>query len=339
MSKIFAVNPDGTLAQKSYTIEEFVDAANGTTPLTGRFRGVPNEVYHRRLAHLSNTDLGRLNRSIEHFFESRINPSEPTSALIFGSAFHEIILEPHLFDANWIEMPDFAGIPGVTKKAKDEEWIAKNPEADKKDMPKFKPTPAVTKKSQEEAWTLEHAQDKTILAIEDLVNLRGMSKRCKEHPILSEMLQGGVAEDVFLAVDPETGVPIKCKTDFLHNNGDINLDMKSTVDASFFQFQKSVANFEYHRQMSFYSHVVTLVTGKAPKHNVIGSVEKKAPWNVAVYRLDDASLEVGESKWKKALSTFAAYRKEKQENGSAWGGYALEVIDMNLPAWAFNREE
>lgn len=339
MSKIFAVNSDGTLAQKSYTVEEFVKAANGSTPLIGRFRGVPNETYHRALPHLSNTNLGEINRSINHFFEARINPPDPTPALIFGNAFHELILEPKIFEENWIEKPDFASIPGVTKKDQEEKWKSENDEHAWDGMPKFSPIKAITKKAQEEEWFATHAQGKQIISIDELINLRGMAKKVSEHPILSEMLQGGIAEDVFLAVDPETGVPIKCKADFLHNSGEVNLDMKSTNDASFFDFQKSVANFEYHRQMSFYSHVIALVTGKAPKHNVTGSVEKKAPWNVAVYRLDDASLEVGESKWKNALAKFAAYRKEKQESGSAWGGYSLEVIDMNLPAWAFNREE
>lgn len=66
--------------------------SEGIEVTDGVWAGIPNEVYHR-LPQASSSQLRRLERSAAHMMA----PSEPTQAMVFGSAVHAAVLEPELF--------------------------------------------------------------------------------------------------------------------------------------------------------------------------------------------------------------------------------------------------
>ena len=55
-----------------------------------------NEFYHSQKEYVSSSTLKSIaKRSVYHHINSHLKESE---ALLVGSAFHKIVLEPHLFD-------------------------------------------------------------------------------------------------------------------------------------------------------------------------------------------------------------------------------------------------
>lgn len=64
----------------------------------GIYKDLPNKDYHADPA-LGSSMMGKLYEGVEDLKEYLDNPSKPTNAMMFGSAFHCKVLEPHLFDS------------------------------------------------------------------------------------------------------------------------------------------------------------------------------------------------------------------------------------------------
>ena len=64
-----------------------------------------NAEYHA-LDYVSKSHLDEVNKSPFHYWDKYINPNrviqEPTKQMILGSAFHTLVLEPELFDKEYI---------------------------------------------------------------------------------------------------------------------------------------------------------------------------------------------------------------------------------------------
>jgi exodeoxyribonuclease VIII len=108
------------------------------------------------------------------------------------------------------------------------------------------------------------------------------------------------------------------------------VDLKTCEDASPVGFARSVAKFRYHVQAAFYQQGLN-------EHNITGfekfifiAVEKSAPFNIGIYKLDYEAIEQGELEIARNLET---YRICKETN--RWGGYATEVQKLSLPKYAF----
>jgi hypothetical protein len=126
------------------------------------------------------------------------------------------------------------------------------------------------------------------------------------------------------------GANIKGRPDLIlhHADGGAIIDIKTTMDASADSFSKDVAKYKYHLQAAFYLHM----TGA--KRFYFVAVEKKAPFDWAVYELDAEALESGKRMMTSACLT---YRECSLYNN--WPGYSKEVQTITLPKWAFYNEE
>ncbi len=113
-----------------------------------------------------------------------------------------------------------------------------------------------------------------------------------------------VAEQSVYWVDPQTGVLCRCRPDLWARKARIILDVKTTDDASAEGFAKSIANWGYDVQDPFYSDGIEVATGKPLVGFLFLAVEKSAcvvdgvAKGVAVYRLDDASRDLGRAKYR-----------------------------------------
>jgi exodeoxyribonuclease VIII len=126
------------------------------------------------------------------------------------------------------------------------------------------------------------------------------------------------------------GAFIKGRPDLIlhHADGGAIIDIKTTMDASADSFSKDVAKYKYHLQAAFYLHM----TGA--KRFYFVAVEKKAPFDWAVYELDAEALESGKRMMTSACLT---YRECNLYNN--WPGYSKSVQTITLPKWAFYNEE
>ena len=267
-----------------------------------------NAEYHA-LDYVSKSHLDLVDKSPFHYWDRYINPDrvipEPTKQMIIGSAFHSLVLEPDVFETEFmVEAVDAPKRPTATQRN------AKKPSNQTLDAIAF--------------WESfdNKAKGKTILALEDIERLTIMKQRIVEHPAASTILNlSGVAEQSYQWKDEKTGELCKSRPDFHTDDGTLIVDLKTTSDASELGFQKSVHNFRYHVQAGFYLRSI-----KEAQQFVFIAVETKPPYLVAVYNASTDMINAGNRVADKNLETLANCRKSGK-----WLGYSEEITTLELP--------
>lgn len=189
----------------------------------------------------------------------------------------------------------------------------------------------------------------TPLLTKDAQRVYEMADRLREHPVAGPLLaRDGVAEQSFVAADPETGVMCRARVDWLPDVGRgrvIVVDYKSTVDASPEGFAKASAKHGYHQQGPWYGDVLTwlgLHNGQPPLFVLIAQ-EKTAPYLVTVNRLSPRAIEWGRVLNRKARDTYLTCTLTGQ-----WPGYAQDprrpgerpqIVELDLPGWQVHQYE
>lgn len=186
------------------------------------------------------------------------------------------------------------------------------------------------------------------LDFEDWEALYNMRAAVEAHPAARKALRGfGRAELSAYAIDPKTGQLVRVRPDYWRRDG-IVIDLKSCDDASREGFMKSIGNWRYHVQHPMYLDVAASALRAEQERNPDGefaqwvmpraflfvAVEKDAcvidgvAKGVAVYALDDASVEVGRLEYRADLETYA-----ECEAAGTWRGYSERVEPIQLAAW------
>jgi len=122
------------------------------------------------------------------------------------------------------------------------------------------------------------------------------------------------------------GIPAKARLDWYRNG--IVLDLKTTQAADPDSFSKSCANFSYALQASFYMDVCAAAGLECHTFIFICVESSSAPYPVAIYELDDRSIEWGRDHYKAALNK---YRECMALN--EWPGYSTSIETISLPPW------
>jgi len=262
-------------------------------------RGLPARDYHAR-QEVSSTHVRNLLQCPQLALYRQANPIQ-SKALAFGEAFHTAMLEPIRF-----------------KK-------------------KYKPAPIGDKRTTKvrEAWDdlKKKHPNATILKTDEFDDLKGMRDSVMNHRQGGKFLRaGGDIEVTLLGHHKYTETDLRCRCDILLD--DMIVDLKSTVDASPGGFARSVSRYGYHIQAAFYQMIVEQVTGKLLPFRFI-VVEKKAPYLVGVYDLDERYMERGRSKVYDAMLVHKFTRICEKDNN----GYGEFVQKIHLPAWASEVED
>ena len=258
-----------------------------------------------------------------HLMYRRANPEPPTPAMKFGSAFHTFMLEAEEFDARHPVMTqcvarkaDGGGCTNDGKVRVGSSWLCGVHAKGKGgvDMP----------------GAITEAQ---------LEQIKAMAQAIKYHRAASSVLEAeGENEAAILWKREVLGdgwshdLTCKLKADILRPSWEMVADIKTCDCASQTAFERSVADFNYHRQAAFYQDGCRAV-GIDIKHFVFICVEKSAPYGVAVYRLLDDAIGLGREENERLLTKYAAC-----ERNNDWFGYENEFKDVSLPVWAFRRK-
>jgi hypothetical protein len=253
-----------------------------------------NAEYHAHEA-VSKSDLDLIHKSPAHYKAAR---HEDTPALRFGTAFHCAVLENDRFNATYTVI-----------------------EGDRRTN--------VVKAAIKEA----EAAGKIILTADDFNALMGMAQAVFKNPICAALLRGSLKEhSVFSELD---GVRVKCRPDGWSTEKGVLFDLKSTEDASPEGFARTVAKYRYHVQDAFYRHVVASATNcdADDLSFIFIAVEKKPPFAVALYQLDELATLQG---WVDAREDLRRYKTAKDTG--KWGGYSPRIETLSLPRWAVSSE-
>lgn len=222
--------------------------------------GLTNAEYHAHPA-VSKSGLDLVRRSPLHYWNRYLNPNRviepPTQAMMLGSALHARVLEPHVYDDEYIVAPE--GIDRRTKEGK-LRWADFEAES----------------------------EGRIALRAEDAAHIEGMAAAVHAHPAASAILRlPGKCEQSYFWTDPETGIECKCRPDWHSDDRRLIADVKTTEDASPSGFARSVIKYRYYVQAAFYQQGITA------EQFVFLAVEKKPPYAVGVYVTPLPAIERG----------------------------------------------
>lgn len=254
-------------------------------------------------------EINAVNHSLLHTLETksplharyqRENPTPNTPALLVGRAAHSLILEPATFDQYWVVAPD---VDRRTKAGK-EEWSA----------------------------CVEGAAGRGILTAGDYESIREMADAIQSQR-LHKLVRTGKAEVVLVWDDDETGLRCKGRLDYLHQTrGLFVIDFKTTDDAGEEAFAHSIQKWGYHSQAAFYCMGCEALLGQTPGYTWLVA-EKHPPYAVAAYQIQAGTLNAGSDFCRRAMRRYAHCLEADQ-----WPGYPDDVLPIEMPKWAIDRE-
>lgn len=262
----------------------------------GRHEGIENEDYHSSEGY-SNSFLTAVLRSPAHAMAR--GKWKSTRNMEIGSAFHSSTLEPDLYKRDYRIVECDARTSSLYKQAC-------------KDHPSAQ-----------------------VLTIAESETVKGMTAGVYRNPKLREIIElPGKAEVAYFAIDPDTGLMIKCKFDWL-TDSNISLDVKKTQDARMYKFSQSINTYMYHMQDAFYRHVFRCATGEDLQEFYFGAVEEQKPHASNRWRLGPESRKKGDALFREALTTLAICI----DRGD-FPAYDSDGDDeIEIPAYAFDQDD
>lgn len=272
--------------------------------------------YHLMTDYVSNSHLGYFERSPAHYREAvlRADPPEPTPAMRLGSILHKMILEPDTFFEQYAEMPE-----GSPRRPTDRQRFAKKPSPE-----------TVFAVEWWDAFERDNV-NKEIVTSDEVKQARAISEAIRTNPAIGGFFKDGLAEQTYVAEHPATGLKLKCRPDWIVERDDVFvvIDLKSTVDARPFPFQRSAWNYGYFRQAAFYCDVIGYATERWPDAFLFVAFEKEPPYGTCVYKPAPAVLYHMISEYEGLLQRLSDCRKRNE-----YPGYTGEILDLEAPNWA-----
>ena len=258
---------------------------------------ISNAEYHSRKTHLSSTNVRTHKKNKKQFKYSLTHELvKQTKAMADGTAVHAFFLERDKFDSDFVIKP--ADMRLNTKVGKE--------------------------------WALEH-QNKIIIDSELGNNLYEMEKSFMDSPARLIYDKQGQSELSYFWNDLGL-VKGKCRPDWISNDGNIVVDIKTTTDASPKGFQKSIANWDYHLQLGWYIRGLQKL-GLPAKEFIFIAIEKTPPFSVGVYRANKEMITYANDEINNLV-----YDIDESLKSDDFPDYTPEIMDLGLPNWMNPKE-
>ena len=237
--------------------------------------------YYNDTDYVSNSMLNHISISPEYFRFRQDNPQPATPAMKLGSAIHMDILQPEEFLKHYAISPKF---DKRTKKGKE-------------DFAEF------TKKN----------IFKNVISESDYELITEISLRVSRDKMTKTLLQQGEPEKIIAWKNEHYNVNCKGMLDY-YRDGMI-IDLKTTQDASYNGFMRSVRKYKYHKQAAFYMDAV-----KAYRFIII-AVEKTPPFSINIFEMGDDMIDEGRDMYNHELEVY----KYCEEN-DYWPGAGFDPL-------------
>lgn len=174
---------------------------------------------------------------------------------------------------------------------------------------------------------------RTILKANEIDDVTRMAEAVRCCPLVQPLLDGAEFERAFVWEDVGSGLQCKARADWLHKPSRTLIDFKSTRSVDGRTFGREAARFGYHMQLAHYRRGCR-AHGLEIERVLIVAAEKKPPYDVAVFQIDDVTLDIAEAEVCELLQRLAAHR----ETG-AWPGRYQDIQALDLPAWVYADED
>lgn len=238
---------------------------------------IPNKTYHEGSG-ISNSGISEFIKSPYHFWYTYLSGQcmrEETPAMRLGTAVHAAILEPALFEAQYVRAPD---VDRRTKEGK-EAWA---------NLPS-------------NAIALRHTEYDTCISMRNAIESTNVARK---------LLADGEPEASYYV--EMCDLLCKCRPDWVTDK--LIVDVKTTEDASESGFKRSAMKYGYHRQAAFYLDVLEAY-GEPKDGFVFMVVEKNPPYATAFYYAADDMIEAGRREYMAALETMKQCFKQDRWPG------------------------
>lgn len=208
---------------------------------------------YRAIPAISSSLLKEFRKSSKHFLHAMTEKKEQTKAMLLGSAFHCLLLEPYEFNKRYKVMPDFGDLRVAKNKNAKKEFMEKNGD-----------------------WVsyISHDENETLLSIADNFFLNELA---------SELLDD-VKTEVSLFYKEPSGLKIKSRVDAL--GSEYFVDLKTTRCAEPNFFNREIKYRGYLQQLAFYKRGLEMLIKGQKKKPILIACENVAPFNVTVFEFN-----------------------------------------------------
>jgi hypothetical protein len=238
-------------------------------------------------------------RSPKHYKHALDRPhSKSSPALTRGNLIHCAVLEPDLLESRYLVKPPWLDMR--TKEGK--------------------------------AWAAKHENDpRTIVTEDQYAKALGCSYAVRHDPVAAPLLARGAAEVTIVWQDPETGLRLKGRVDWLSDA--FLVDLKTTIKLSPRDFAAQAYRLGYHIQFAMYFDGVAAQLGERPFRVI--TVEPEEPFDVVVYEIPEDVIEQGQIDYHDALRTLQSCQRN-----NTWPGIAPGIpLRFQLPRWATEHDD
>lgn len=256
---------------------------------------ISNEQYHASSA-ISRSCLMELEKSPYHYWykylSGQYKSDDDKADLILGNAVHTLVLEERLFDNEFF----------ITH----QENLPKKGSAPHQEM-------------------MLKAGGRMILTNKRYETAKAIAKAVKNDAMANQLIyQGAKIEESIFFTHKETGIQCKARPDIRLYS--LVSDLKTTANASFRTFQRSAVDYGYFLQAAMIHEALLSIDIKMDKFVYI-AVEKKEPYPIGIFVLDDDALDYGIKQFNRLMQKLAICTEHND-----WHSYDMQVL--TLPAWA-----
>lgn len=268
---------------------------------------LPNDEYHA-MPELSSTQIKDVLRTPAHFYAKHRAVGKkshaPTATMLLGTVVHTLVLESDKFDAEYAISEKF----------------------DKR-----------TKNGKAQAALFDAVNtEKTVIDQSVYAQARLMADSILKHPVARLLkLPAMIPEASIFYRDVESDLACRIRPDYhlppceQFPQGLI-VDLKTTDNASYHAFNRTIINFGYHISAAMYcdGYMQLYETDEPPVFLwLIG--ERDAPYASICYQPDFSTMQKGDDKKRDALKLLA----ECVENNH-YPAYSTDITNIELPQWA-----
>ena len=157
---------------------------------------------------------------------------------------------------------------------------------------------------------------KDVVSESDFHIVEQVTMKLMKDSLVKGLLQNGEPEKIIQWYNKTYDVNCKGMLDYYRESADMIVDLKTTKDASYNGFMRSVKKYKYHKQAAFYLDAV-----QATRFIII-AVEKTPPFNINVFELGDDMIDEGRDMYNHELEVY----KYCEEN-DYWPGAGFDPLD------------
>lgn len=278
---------------------------------------VTSEDYHTDTNSVSSSSLKKIEKSELSFFvhHYKMVEKEETKAQLIGKLVHSAILEWEKFANTYQVMPEFVG---ETLKGE----VSKNSKAAKE------------KRAEWIAQTMADNPDAIICTQQERDEILGIMYSIANHKDANALLADGIPEMSGYYADPETGISLRIRPDFISKDQTIILDLKTAKSCVDYQFSKQMFEEGYVTSQAMYGHGAEVINQKKVDYYVFIVVEKVKPFEVAVYPIDSGTMEYAQQKYRRLLGKL----KTAIDRGGDFLPYQTSMKPISNPHYAWSIE-